>query len=183
MSEGEIWRDITGYEGLYKVSDRGNIYSVRRLNSRGNKCGGRVLTPTYNENGYLIVGLCKNGIKKSKRVHRLVAEAFVPNHNSYLEINHKDENKINNHVKNLEWCTREHNVNHGKRNKKVSQKLSKKVKAVNVETGEVITFNSTREAGNKGYDKGNISRASRGVYYGGNLYKGHRWYYIEEENK
>ena len=181
MSEGEVWRDVHGYEGLYKVSDKGNIYSVRRLNSRGYKCGGRVLTPTYNENGYLIIGLCKNGIKKSKRVHRLVAEAFVPNHNSYLEINHKDENKTNNNVENLEWCTREYNMNHGTRNARASQTQSKKVKAVNVESGEVLIFISVREAGNKGYDQGNVSRACRGIYYGGNLYRGYEWYYEEGE--
>jgi len=190
MSENEVWRDVAGYEGFYQVSNKGNVYSVERINSNGRKCGGIILKPIPTITGYLQVNLCKNGERKNTYIHRLVAEAFILNQNNYLEINHKDENKANNYVKNLEWCTREHNVNHGKRNEKASQKLSKKVKAVNVETGDVITFGSTIEAGSKGYDQGGVSSACRGVYKdtngnligGGHLYRGQRWSY-DVENK
>ena len=179
MSEKEIWKDVVGYDGRYKVSNKGNVRSVARKDSIGRKRGGRTLKSRDNGHGYLRLDLYKNGIRKSKRVHRLVAEAFIPNHNNYLEINHKDENKTNNHVENLEWCTREHNINHGTRTEKVRQKRSKRVKGVNVETGEVITLNSTREAVNKGYSYGSVAAACRGVYNrgGGNLYRGHRWSY------
>ena len=180
MNESEVWKDVLGYEGLYKVSNKGNVYSVERRDSRGRKRGGFTLKPAYNGIGYLQVKLHKNGIGVNYSVHRIVAEVFIPNPNNYLEINHKDENKTNNNAENLEWCTRTYNINHGKRNKKVSQKLSKKVKAVNVETGEVLTFDSTQEAGKKGYSYGGVSEACRGTYYTtGHLYKGHRWAYEE----
>lgn len=171
MSEDEIWKDIKGYEGFYKVSNKGNVFSIERKDSRGQKCGGRTLKPRYDKDGYLIVTLYKNGAEKKKRVHRLVTEAFIPNPNGLPQVNHKDEIKDNNNVGNLEWCTSAYNVNHGTRNERVS----KKVRAVNVETGEVLTFNSITEAGRNGYAKGRVSEACRGVYYGGNLYKGYKW--------
>lgn len=188
MSDSEVWKDIAGYEGLYQVSNKGNIHSVERINLRGSKCGGRTLKPRDHKEGYLHVALSKNGIAKNKLVHRLVAEAFIENQNNYPIINHKDEVRANNNVENLEWCTKAYNMNYGNARKKSIQKLSKKVKAVNIKTGENLTFNSAKEAHGKGYP--NASRACRRGYKdrkgnligGGNLYKGHKWYY-EEENK
>ena len=179
MSESEVWKDITGYEGLYKVSNKGNVRSVERKDSIGRRCGGRVLKPLNHRRGYLQVDMYKNGKVKRKYIHRLVAEAFIPNPKSFLEINHIDEVKDNNELSNLEWCTREHNNNYGKR----TEKVSKKVKAVNIKTGEVLTFNSIREAGRKGYTREYVSSACRGVYNtgGGNLYRGHKWSYEEVE--
>lgn len=184
-----MWKDVVGYEGLYKVSDRGNIRSVERRDSIGRKVGGRILKPRCRRDGYLEVGLCKNGMKKNKYAHRLVAEAFVPNPESLPEINHIDEVKDNNNVENLEWCTREHNLNHGTRNERAAQVQSKKVRAINIETGEVIRFKSTREAGRKGYSQSSVSASCRGDYKdgktgkligGGRIYRGHRWYYEED---
>ena len=183
MTESEIWKDVVGYEGIYKVSNKGNVFSVERKDSMGRECGGIILKPKYHRDGYLGINLYKNGKMKSKFIHRLVAEAFLPNQNNYLEINHKDENKTNNYVENLEWCTRKYNVNYGTAIERATQTQSKKVKAINVKTGEVITFNSTHEAGRKGYTQGGVAAASRGDYYGGNLYRGHRWYYEEGEEK
>ena len=181
MNDSEVWKDVAGYEGVYKVSDKGNVRSVDRVDSRGRKRDGITLKPRYDKDGYFRVALYKNGKEKSKTIHRLVLEAFVPNLNNYPDVNHRDEDKTNNELSNLEWCTREQNVNHGTRNKKISQKLSKRVRAVNIETGEVLTFNSTHEAGRKGYGQGNVAKSCRGVYCGGNLYKGHRWCYEEGE--
>ena len=175
MTESEVWRDVVGFEGLYKISNKGKLYSVERKNSRGRKCGGRTLKPSRDKNGYIRVTLCENSKLKNKFIHRLVAEAFVHNPNGYSEINHRDENKKNNCVENLEWCTRKYNMNHGTRTERFARSKSKKVKAVNVETGEVITFNSVKEARNKGYY--NISQACRGVYCSGHLYKGYKWSY------
>ena len=174
MSEGEVWKDVLGYEGLYRVSNKGNVYSVERKDTLGRKWGGVMLRPSHNNTGgYLSVDLRKNGTRKKKRVHRLVAEVFIPNANNYSEINHKDENKTNNHVENLEWCTSKYNINHGTR----TERTSKKVRAINIKTGVVTTFSSTAESGRKGYDQGAVSKACRGIYYGGNLYRGHKWSY------
>ena len=97
----ETWKDVEGYEGLYQVSDHGN---VRSLHYRGTKAV-RNLVPKRNNGGRLWVDLKE----KPFLVHRLVAQAFIPNENNYPEINHKDENPQNNHVGNLEWCTSEYN--------------------------------------------------------------------------
>ena len=139
MTENEIWKDVVGFEGLYKVSNKGNVFSVERLNSRGRKCGGLTLKPRYVGNGYLYVDLHNNGKRESKYIHRLVTEAFIPNPESLPQINHIDEVKDNNNIENLEWCDSMYNNNYGTK----IERLSKKVKAVNVKTGETITFNST----------------------------------------
>ena len=180
MAENEVWKDVVGYVGLYKVSDKGNVYSVERIGVNGRKLGGIILKPRYNRGGYPQVQLYKNGKVKTKYIHRLVTEAFIPNPKKLPEVNHKDENPSNNELSNLEWCDARYNNTYGTRIERVVQIQSKKVRAVNVETGEVVTFSSTKEAGRKGYSCGNVSQASRGIYYGGNLYRGHRWYYEED---
>ena len=103
----EIWKDIHGYEGHYLVSNLGNVKS---LNYQGKIGCERNLVPKKNSRGYLWVILYKCGSKKPILIHRLVAEAFIENQNDYPVINHKDENKLNNSVENLEWCTRSYNV-------------------------------------------------------------------------
>ena len=192
MTESEIWKDVVGYEGLYKVSNKGNVYSVARKDTIGRKCGGRTLTQRIHPDGYLQVTLYKDGIRKHKLIHRLVADAFIANPKKFLEVNHLDEVKTNNELSNLEWCDTRYNTNYGTRTDRVRQKLSKKVRAVNVETGEVITFNSTQEAGRKGYHSSVVSAACRELYKAGTgkligdgcTYKGFRWYYdVEEENE
>lgn len=105
----EIWKDIPGYEGLYKVSNLGNVLSLnnyRRSNSK-------ILKQHISKSGYHSVVLSKNQIKKTYRVHRLVAMVFIPNPDNLPFINHKDENKANNCVDNLEWCTDDYNRHYG----------------------------------------------------------------------
>lgn len=113
------WRDIGGYTGLYKVSDRGDIFSIR---------AGRIMSPSKC-NGYLHVSLRKDGVVLNKLIHRLVAEAFIPNPYALLEINHKDEDRANNVVDNLEWCTRSYNLKYGTAQQRRVAKISKSVKA------------------------------------------------------
>lgn len=104
----EIWKDIEGYEGLYQVSNLGNVRSL----DWGRRGFARNLYLKKHNRGYRHVELAKNGSKKSFTVHRLVAIAFLPNPNGYPEVNHKDEDKTNNAAKNLEWCTASQNVKH-----------------------------------------------------------------------
>lgn len=108
----EIWKDIKDYEGLYQISNKGRVKSKRKILKAINGI-------------YLKVGLSKNGIQKTTYIHRLVADTFINNKNNYKCINHKDENKHNNSVENLEWCTNLYNINYGKRNEKVSKNQSK----------------------------------------------------------
>lgn len=113
----EIWKDIDGYDGLYQVSNLGNIRSLDVLvNCRG--CGkrirkGRVLKQKIDKYGYYCVCLCENNKRKYFTVHRLVAQAFLPNPDNLPQVNHKDENKLNNRVDNLEYCTNKYNTNYG----------------------------------------------------------------------
>ena len=100
--EKEEWRDIKGFERLYQVSNLGN---VRRIIGKKE----RIVKQSPNNQGYLRLTLCKNNVKYSKRVHRLVAEAFLPNPDNLPEVNHKDECKTNNRADNLEWCTAQYN--------------------------------------------------------------------------
>ena len=190
MNEIEVWKDVVGYEGSYQVSNKGNVRSVERRNSRGYRLAGRILKPGHDNDGYLHVVLCKNGKRKTTTVHRLVAEAFIPNPESLPQVNHIDEVKDNNNVENLEWCDSKYNNNHGTMIERAAQARSKKVRAVNIKTGEVLTFNSAKEAKKKGYP--GVAAACRGVYNtingkpggDGHLYRGHKWYYEEvEENE
>lgn len=102
----EEWKDIKGYEGLYQVSNYGRVYSVPR---NGTKGGIRTLTDM---NGYLRLPLKKHGKEFNAGVHRLVAEAFIPNPSNKPSVNHIDGNKHNNHVNNLEWATWEEQIDH-----------------------------------------------------------------------
>ena len=101
----EIWKDIEGYEGRYQVSSLGNVKSL----NHGGHGYSKNLCLKKNTNGYLQVELYKNGTKKMITVHRLVAQAFIPNPDDKRIINHKDENKHNNAVWNLEWCDTAYN--------------------------------------------------------------------------
>ena len=118
----EEWRDIVGYEEKYQVSNLGEVKSLNYKRTKKEK----ILKTGKNTSGYSYVNLCKDGKKKTYHVHRLVAQAFIPNPNNYSEVNHKDENKENNCVKNLEWCDRKYNCNYGTRNKKASKAISGK---------------------------------------------------------
>lgn len=110
----EQWKDITGYEGEYLVSNLGNIKSIKRYH-RGYDV---VLKPLKtgpdwkNENCYLQVTLSKKNKTEKKLIHRLVAEAFIPNPDNKPQVNHIDGNKANNHIDNLEWSTESENSNH-----------------------------------------------------------------------
>lgn len=105
--ENEIWKDVVGYEGLYRISNLGRVRSI----VRGGRIN-RILSQTTHRQGYKEIKLSKNGTCKSFLVHRLVAEAFIPNPFYKETVNHKDGNKSNNNVQNLEWATIGENIRH-----------------------------------------------------------------------
>lgn len=129
----EIWKDIENYEGLYQISNLGNVRSVDRIVNAGiennNKVvkKGKILNPVKDKDGYLKVSLSKNNIRKNYFVHRLVGKIFIANNKNLKQINHKDENKENNCVSNLEWCDNKYNQNYGTRKMRIAKSLSKPV--------------------------------------------------------
>ena len=150
----EIWHDIEGYEGLYQISNKGRVKSLYKASER-------ILRPGINGSGYMFVCLYKNHIIQQPRIHRLVAEAFIPNLDNKPEVNHKDENKKNNCVENLEWIRHIDNCNYGTRNKRLSRKLLQYSK-----DGEFIKeWQSAVEVKRVlGIDHGNIARCCKGRY-------------------
>lgn len=174
------WQPIKGYEGLYEVSSDGR---VRSLNYRGVK--GRVEEVTLNDNrGYLQVKLYKDKKGTSLSVHRLVALAYIKNPKDLPQVNHLDEDKANNKVSNLEWCSAKDNANHGTRNRRRSAKLlngtlSKSIIAVDPISGEVkYTFPSVMEAERCGFIRSNIRKCCKGVR---KSHKGLHWKYEGSE--
>lgn len=140
----EIWRDIPDYPN-YQVSNLGNVRNVKF---------GRIIKPSMTNKGYLRVCLWGNGESKNYRVHRLVAQAFIPNPNNYPEINHKDKNRQNNYVNNLEWCTSQYNIDYS---------LAKQVLQYDLSGNYITTWKSVNEIERcLGFFHGNISACCLG---------------------
>lgn len=106
----EEWKDVVGYKGFYQVSNLGRLRSLDRESS-GKRYKGKIISSKY-RSGYIVDTLCKDGIKRKCRRHRLVAEAFIPNPEGKPEVNHIDGNKTNNQIGNLEWATHRENTDH-----------------------------------------------------------------------
>lgn len=146
------WKSITGYEDLYEVSDNGMVKSVRRTNHSGRSygkrmIGGYILRQITDKDGYKSVSLCKNGVRKPFRVHRLVAAAFLDNQKNLPIVNHKNENKADNRVSNLEWCSIAYNNHYGKGYcEHRFLNVRKAVKQLNLNKKIVRVFKSISEA-------------------------------------
>lgn len=154
----EIWKIINEYPD-YKVSNMGNVKSIERKVK--SKCGSmrtvceRILKPSKDGSGYLFVKFYKKGKIKNMKIHRLVADAFLQNPDNLPLVNHKDENKLNNNVENLEFCDAMYNVNYGTRN----ERISKKVKCIETD----IIFSSVREIEKQLlFNHSNISKCCNG---------------------
>ena len=167
----EIWKDIKDYEGLYMVSNWGRVKSMNYNHSGKEKI---LKTGTY-KSGYLYVVLYKNNKQKHFSIHRLVAEAFIeiPEElkqyigTAYLQVNHKDENKQNNNVENLEFCDIKYNSNFGTRNERIAAKntngkLSKPVLQYDLEGNFIKEWPSTRECERNGFNQAHVAACCQG---------------------
>lgn len=152
--EKEIWKEVPNSDGKYKVSNQGRVMSYFT------KDRPIILKPDNTNSGYLQVTLYMPERIRLK-VHRLVAMAFIPNPDNLPQINHKDENKLNNCADNLEWCTAKYNANYGSHNKKVALARCKKIRCVETD----MRFNSIMEAADYfGFDFSHIAKVCRGVW-------------------
>ena len=185
----EEWKDIEGFEGKYMVSNTGKVKSLERTvwDSRGyyKTVPEKILKACPDKDGYLFTQLWKDGKGKTCRINRLVAQTFLPNPDNLPEVNHKDEDKQNNYVENLEWCSSSYNINYGSRNKKVgkkvAEKLSKPVFSVNKESGLIMWWQSASEAERcTGINKGNIIKCCKGKV---NSAGGHIWFYADDDTE
>ena len=165
----EIFKPIKNYEKRYEVSNFGRVKNLRT---------GKIMKPEITNNGYCRVDLYDDsGEHKHKLIHRLVLEAFVPNPNNYPQGNHKDEDKTNNHVSNLEWCDAKYNSNYGTRGQRISDRQNKKVAKYDTSGNLLGTYKSTLEAAeqNPGTHSQNISGVCRGIC---KTHKGFVWAYV-----
>lgn len=145
------WKEIKGYEGKYIISNHGEIISLPRYkqnNSKQQYVEPKEISKYINKiNGYVYVYLCNDGKEKNIRLHRLVAETFIPNPNNKTQINHKDGNKLNNNVSNLEWCTASENLMHAyKLGLANNNNQKKKVAQYSLDNEFIKEFDSLTEA-------------------------------------
>lgn len=183
----EMWVDVLGYEGLYKVSNLGRVKSLDRVSRDGRTRRGRIISTKENNRGYAQVHLCKNGSCKMKLLHRLVAEAFIQNPNNLPQVNHKDEDKSNNCAINLEWCTNLYNRRYGtgyQRSvdghdyKKISDANKKPVIQYDLKMNEICRWPSVLEAVKSvGKDHRSSSYISRACSGKRNQAYGYVWRY------
>lgn len=144
----EIWKDIKNFEGIYQVSNLGNIKGIDRYVNSGINIKKRLIKEkkkklTKNKKGYLKVTLFKNGKGTTREVQRFVAETFIPNPNKLPQVNHIDGNKQNNNVNNLEWCTEKENSSH---RTNILKKGMKKVKQYDLNGNFIKEYESVKEA-------------------------------------
>lgn len=172
----EIWKDIDGYDGNYKISNFGRVKSIDRIVHGTNDYfqEGKIIE-IANNGRYDFVRICYNGKCKNHFIHRLIAIAFIPNPNNYPCVNHKDENTKNNNIENLEWCTQKYNANYGNRNNRIADKLGKKI--ARYKNGKIDKiYKSQAEARKDGFLQSQISKCCNGLL---KSHKGYEWSFIE----
>lgn len=179
----EVWKDIKGYEGVYKVSNHGRVLSLERkiptsYFNRINHVPEKILKHSVTRHGYHMVTLYHNDIANRQLVHRLVANAFLENADNLPFINHLDENKSNNCVGNLEWCTAQYNVNYSGTIQKAVNSRKRSVSQFE-KTGKLIKNYESATVASKetGIFSSSITLACKGKY---KTAGGYIWKYYEE---
>ena len=177
----EEWKDIQDYEGLYAIGSDTTVKSLEKViireNGRTYHVKEKILKQSPSTGGYLKVTLSKNGVQESKHVHKLVAQAFIPNPNGYDTVHHINHDKTDNRIENLEWVDEhEHQTMHGDER---GEQLSKTV--YQLEGDDIVNiWSSTNEAARQlGFNQGCISACCRCDYLreGNNVYKNYIWSY------
>lgn len=180
----EIWKDVKDFEGHYQVSNFGRLRSLDRkiIFKNGRVClyKGKIRKLNKSDNGYIVVGLFNKCNYRMVTLHRLIAETFIPNPDNLPEVNHKDENRLNNNVDNLEWCTHKYNNEYSHTMEKAYISKRKSVLQIDKYTNEIIAkFNSLTDAMNKtGIHKSYISHCCRGD---NKTAGGYIWKFVEEK--
>ena len=178
----EVWKDIVGYEGLYQVSNMGQVRSLDRVITMKNGVNqfhkGYIIKSKANNSGYLTVNLHKNGVSSTKTIHRLVALHFVDGYFDGAEVNHKDENKLNNSHDNLEWVNKDTNLNYGTRIDRCSVQSNKKVIQLDENYTIVKIWDGIRIVEREtGFNRTSIIRCCKGKQ---KTAYGFHWKYYEE---
>lgn len=172
----EIWKDIAGYEGRYQISNLGRVKSLeRRCRAKHytRRVPEKIYSPAVDAYGYFIVSLHLDGKKKTRTIHRLVAETFIPNPENLKEVNHKDENKQNNAVWNLEWCSTQYNSAYGTRVDRIKKTQSTPIIQCDMNGNEIREWFGMGEVSRQtGFDQGLISRVCNGK---GKSAYGYKW--------
>ena len=184
----EQWKSIHGFDGEYEVSNHGRVRSLDRVlrivlpngTTYNKTIIGRILKPKRDKDGYLLVALGRNNTSK---IHRLVASAFVDNPNGYPSVNHKDENKTNNHSRNLEWCSTEYNNAYGTCRSRSAASHQKKVVQLSLQGISLGTHDSLLQAENSLGIKGASTMICRCCKNKIKTAYGYKWKYYQQQKK
>lgn len=177
----EEWKDVKGYEGIYKVSKNGEIKSlareIRKKERLVRNVKDRILLNYRDKRGYNTICLAKDRKNTTKLIHRIVAESFIPNPKNKPQVNHINEIKHDNRVENLEWTTSKENVNHGTGIERRTESIKKKIMGTHVSNGTQIAYNSILDSEKDGFNSRVISKVCKKE---ASQHFGYKWEYVDE---